>query len=422
MVVTWATKLTALSLVGQALAFGLGIFLARHLSVEDFESYVVASAAFVLMVTLVPQGIEKYTLMVIPPLLDRHRAGDVRAYLRFGCLRILIACVLAGVPVTLLALHAGELRQETRIALVISCASLPAGALVHFAIEVLTAFGRPFAATAIFRVLVPTVVLAVTGLAFAWMPQAGGAMAIAAWGAAWLIALGLMAWRIRDAVPKDYWLVPASRGSREWARHARPFWFYRVSMAVLAQAGVVALDRLQPSASEVGAFAVALSTASIAQVLATATNRVYASRLSRLLEGGDLQAVKALRQARLRWITAPLAIWLIVVLLFAGEILSLFRPEFVEAGKTPLRLLTLCIALTTLLSVEPMYFKHRRHNRTLFGNVVAAIVLQVMLLAILAPTQGATGAAVAYGIAMTLLYLNLARVARLDLQNAQVPQ
>ena len=412
--VSWATKLTVLSLSGQALVLAIGISLARHLSVEGFESYAVASAAFILMVTLVPQGIEKYSLKVIPPLLDRNEAGTVRAYLAFGCRRILLACVLVGVPVALVAWHADDLRPDTRVALVISCASLPAGALVHLAIEVLTALGRPFAATLIFRIVVPAIVLALIGAGFVLVPRVHGATAIAAWGAAWCIALGMMLVQIRRAVPRYAWSAPASPAPEDWAREARPFWFYRVAMAVLSQAGVVALDRLQPSASAVGAFAVALGIASITQVLATSTNRVYASRLSRLLDGGDLAAIAALRRARLRWIALPLAVWLIVVLVFARDILSLFRPEFAEDGTMPLRLLAICIAVTTLLSVEPTYFKHRDRNRTLFRSVIAATVLELTLLAYLVPAHGATGAAIAYGVAMTLLYIHLARQAHLD--------
>lgn len=411
-----ATRLAALSLAGQALAYVLGVFLARQLGVDGFETYVVASAAFIVMVTLVPQGLEKYALKLIPPLLDRGEPAQVGAYLRFACRRMLIACAVVGVPVALWAWHAGDLRPATRLALVISCATLPVGSLVHLAMEVLTAFGRPLAATLVFRLVVPATVLAlVTGLVVLGAAL-HGQTAIAAWSAAWCVALALMAWQIRRAAPPGLRSVTAPAATNAWAVQARPFWLYRVALAMLAQAGVFALDRLQPSASVVGAFAAAMSTASIAQVLATATNRVYASQLSRLLDGGDFAAIAALRAARLRWAAWPLAVWAALVCVFARPILSWFRPEFVEEGVLPLRLLAVCVAATTLLSTEPTYFKHRGRGRTLFHLIALAALLQVALLALLVPEHGATGAAIAYAAAVMPLYLGLAWLAQRDLR------
>jgi O-antigen/teichoic acid export membrane protein len=103
----WPTKLAALSLSGQVLLFVLGVVLARQLGVDGFESYVVAAAAFTVMVTLVPQGLDKYSLKLIPPLLDGSDFRTVRAYLAFAGRRTMIASVLVGIPVATLAWHAG---------------------------------------------------------------------------------------------------------------------------------------------------------------------------------------------------------------------------------------------------------------------------------------------------------------------------
>lgn len=372
------------------------------------------------MVAMVPQGIEKYALKVIPAWLERSDAASVRAYLAFGCRRILLGCVVVGVPVALWAWHDADLTYATRVAVVISCVSLPAGALVHLGMEALTAMGRPLAAATIFRVAVPALVLLLIASVLAFSRMVTGPFAIAAWGVAWCIALGLMAWQVRIAMPPGHTAaLPARMAEAEWIVQARPFWIYRIWPAVLAQAGVVALDQLQPSASEVGAFAAALATASIAQILATATNRVYASRLSVLLANHDRVGVAALRHARLRWLVVPLALYLLVVLVFAGDILAFFRPEFVQDGVVPLRLLAVCIALTTLLSVEPTYFKHQGRSRTLLAHVAAAMLVQFVLLLVTVPRFGATGAAIAYGAAAAMLYAGLAWRAHRDLGRAK---
>ena len=77
-----AATLAALAVAGQCITYLLTMALARTLGVAGFESYVVASAAFILMVTFAPRGVEKYTLRLLPALLAR---GD------WGCARMAYA-------------------------------------------------------------------------------------------------------------------------------------------------------------------------------------------------------------------------------------------------------------------------------------------------------------------------------------------
>lgn len=290
----------------------------------------------------------------------------------------------------------------------LSCLSLPAGALAHLALEVLTTFGRPFAAAAIFRLLVPAAVLAMAGAAIAWMPDLRASWMIAAWGLVWCLALALMAGQVLRAAPAGMFdAAPAALPGR-WIAEARPFWFYRISLAVLAQAGIVALEWLQPSSTSVGSFAAALATAAIAQVLATATNRVYASRLSLLLDQGDIAAIQRLRRERLRWLAAPLSVYLVLTLFFAPGLIALFRPEFVEEGAPALRILACSTALGIVLAMAPTYLKQQGEGRVLFRTVAMAAMLQVVLLALLVPARGAIGAAIASAVAATAFYGTLA--------------
>lgn len=404
----WATQLSAVSLAGQAIAYVLGIVLARQLGVAGFESYVVAAAAFILMVTLAPQGLEKYSLKLLPGLLERGQPGLQHGFLRFACRRTLLASVLLATAVAAVAWNADGLAGETRIAIVISCLSLPAGALVHLALEVLTAFGRALAATLVFRVLVPSTVLALAGMAIVLSPGLRAGAAIAAWGVAWCVALVLMAVQVRRSAPQGLLDAPAIEETARWSAEARPFWLYRVSLAVLAQAGIIALEGLQASSTAIGGFAAAFATAAIAQVLATATNRVYASRLSLLIERGDIAGIQRLRRERLRWLALPLLAYLLLVFAFAPELVGLFRPEFVADGAPALRILAVSTALSTVLAMAPTWLKHQGENRVLFRTVAVAALLQVALLVLLVPRLGASGAAVAHALATAVMYGTLA--------------
>ena len=149
---------------GQSVAYFLTVVLARHLGVDGFEAYAVASAAFTLMVMFSPRGIEKYSLRLLPALTERGDWGRVRGFLRFGLKRTLFTSLLLGSVVCVWALYLSDYSPIIKLAFVMSCLSLPTGALVHYYTEVLSANGRDILAIAIFRVAVPTTVLILIGL------------------------------------------------------------------------------------------------------------------------------------------------------------------------------------------------------------------------------------------------------------------
>jgi O-antigen/teichoic acid export membrane protein len=190
---------------------------------------------------------------------------------------------------------------------------------------------------------------------------------------------------------------------------------YRISLGLLGQAGVIALDWLQPSATAVGTYAAAFATAGLAVVLATATNRAYARRLAVLLERQEFATVLALRRQRLRWLVPALTVFLLIGFVYAREVLALFRPEFVEDGVTPLRLLTVATAFTVLFALAPTYLKYRRRNRTTYATMTSAAAVQILLLLALVPRFGATGAAVAYAVSMCGMYGVFALLAHREL-------
>ena len=126
-------------------------------------------------------------------------------------------------------------------------------------------------------------------------------------------------------MPPQVWNAKPTEARSAWQRKARPFLIFRISLALLAQVGVIALDRLHPSATAVGAYVAAVSTVNMALVIATSTNRFYARRLSILLEQQNYAGVLELRRERLRWLLPVMAVFLATVFYFGREILGFFR-------------------------------------------------------------------------------------------------
>ena len=99
-------------------------------------------------------------------------------------------------------------------------------------------------------------------------------------------------------------------------------------------------------------------------------------------------------------------------MLFAGPILSLFQPAFAVTGAWPLRLLVMANALSVLLALAPTILKYRAQTSATYAIVAGAAVLELLLLALLVPRFGATGAALAYLTATAGLYGAFTRLAR----------
>jgi O-antigen/teichoic acid export membrane protein len=411
-----AARLAVTAIAGQGIAYLLALLLARRLGVAGFEAYAVSGAVFVLMATFAPRGIEKYALRALPALLERADWAGARGFLRFGLRRTLATALLVGAGVAAWAAWLADLSDATRWAIVVSCAALPAGALVHYGLEVLSATGREVRALTLYRVATPALALLFVGVLLALAVDLSGAIAAACWGVAWVGVLGLMALEARRALPPAVLRAAPAEDAPLWQAEARPFFVYRLSLALLGHTGVLALDALQPSAAAVGAYAVAMGTVSLAAVLATATNRAYARRLSILLERRDFASLQALRRERLRWLLPAVAVFLVLSFAFTRELLALFRPEFAEVGVLPLRVLAMSTAFTVLLSLAPTYLKFRQRNRSTYAAVGSAAAAQGLLLLWLVPVHGATGAALAYAISMCGMYGAFAWMAHRELR------
>jgi O-antigen/teichoic acid export membrane protein len=394
-----ANRLVAVAIIGQLIAYALAILVARQLSASGFEAYVVASALFILGATLAPLGSEKLTLRLWPGLAARADWPHARGLLRFGARRTTATALATATIVGVGAAVATE--GEMRAAILVTALSLPAGALVHHGVDLLTAAGRPFRALAIFRIAVPGLALSLVAIAVARDAPIGAAFAVGAWGLGWLVALAVMAAALRPLLAPAFAGVTAQRDPG-WGRAARPFLVHRLAQSLLAQSGVLALELAggADAGADVGAYAAAMATATLAAVLATATNRAYGAELSLLLETGDAAAIAAFHRRRRAWLLLPLGGFLVVALGFPGVLLGLFRPEFVAAGTPALRILALTTAVTVTFALAPTQLKFEGRRNELYAILAAAALLQIALLALLVPPLAATGAAIAHALAM----------------------
>jgi O-antigen/teichoic acid export membrane protein len=126
-----------------------------------------------------------------------------------------------------------------------------------------------------------------------------------------------------------------------------------------------------------------------------------------------------LRRERQRWLLPAIAIFLAIVFYFGSEILGFFRPEFVDEGLTALKIFSVSTAISVLFALAPTYLKYMGHSRTTRNMVVGAAVVQIALLILLVPRFAATGAAIAYAVSMSGMYIVSSLLARRELEVLQ---
>ena len=407
--------IAAIALCGHVLSLAISVLVARRLEMEEFEAYAVSASAFLLMVSIAPLGLDKYSVRILPALVERRDLGRAHGFFRFGFSTVLASAIAIAVCVGIAVSFAARSDSSVTAALFASCVALPAGALAHFGIEVTTALGAERRATVVLRLLAPTIALACFALMILLWGDVGGAAAIAAWGIAWICAVAILVVDVRKLTPAALWTSVPLTEPRNWLSDAFPFLAYRGVLALLSHSSILLLSVMASSPSTVGAYAVALAVTAPFVALITATNRAYGRRLSISLERRDYDAIFEVRKARLRWLLPAIAAMLIVSLVFPHQLVGIFGLQRSDDAVASLRILALAGAFTMTFSLAPTYLKFTRARSFTLAAATIAVAIQTLLLMALAPRWGATGAAMAHGFAMTGMYGAFALVAWRDL-------
>jgi O-antigen/teichoic acid export membrane protein len=410
--------IAAIALCGHVLSLTISVLVARRLGIEQFEAYAVSASACLLMVSVAPLGLDKYSVQVLPVLLERRDLGRAHGFLRFGVMTILASAVAIAVCVGAAVSFVDRFDSLLTAALIASCLALPAGALAHFGIEVTTALGGERRATAVLRLLVPILALGSFGLTILVWGNVGGAAAIASWGFAWACGVAILAVGIRKSTPAGLWTSVPLTEPLTWVSESFSFLAYRGALALLSQSSILLLSIVAPTA--VGAYAVAVAATAPVVALFTATNRAYGRRLSITLERRDYNAIFEVRKARLRWLLPAIAAMLLISLVFPDQLVGIFGLQHSDEAVASLRILALASSFTMTFSLAPTYIKFNRDRRLLLVAVTVAVAVQSLLLIVLAPPLGATGAALAHSLVIAAMYGAFALVAWRDLLKRRV--
>jgi len=287
-------------------------------------------------------------------------------------------------------------------------------ALFQFGLEVVTSYGGQVKAVAIYRLLLPVVLLILNAVVWISPVSSSAVSAVLCYGVAWVIAFAALQVLFKRQVPTSVWQVKPTRQARLWLLGAWPLAASSLILTMFAQTGIIILELNHPNQLVVSAYALAFQTGTFVVILATATNRLYLPKISELLASGDFRALRATTQRRLLLIGPLTIVFLLLVLIFGRSILAVFGPEFVSAYPA-LCIIAVGASISTFFSLDPSYLHFTDRSRFVLTAMVASVVLSLILCFPLGYYFGATGAAFAYAIPISILYCVLHVVVRRDL-------
>ena len=402
-----ALVLCGFSVANYLLLYVTSILLARTLNVGDFDDYNVAVSSVLVLTSLATLGLEKYALRCLPAWPNHQDWARSSGFLQFSRRLILVTSlvlvVLFCVTLELTPTLRGKPITWRSSSWRCSC---PRPRCFKFILEVAAAYGGQLKGVASYRILFPALLLLLNAGVWVLLAASGGVSAAFSYGAAWLVAIAVLNLTTESYIPAPVWQAKPMREPGVWIRGALAMAAGSLVLTMLAQTGVIILELNHPDEAVVSAYAVAFQTGTLVVILATATNRLYAPRISALLDRGDFQALRTMARYRLL-VIAPLTLgYLFVIIAFGPSILSLFGENY-STEYPALCLIALGASVSTIFSLSPTYMHFTNRDRIVLPALVASVVLNLALCIPLSDRYGALGAAIAYAVPVSLLHAGL---------------
>jgi O-antigen/teichoic acid export membrane protein len=155
-------------------------------------------------------------------------------------------------------------------------------------------------------------------------------------------------------------------------------------------------------------------------IVATATTRLYAPRMSRLLVEHDVPAQQRLLRRRALGMSVVCGAFMTLVVLFGKPILGLFGPEF-ERGASSLVVYSIGTSLNLIFAFAPWYLQFRKRHTLVLAltGVGTALTMGAMLFVPWPDMPAYERVVLWYSVGLILLFITLRMLAVLELRRAR---
>ena len=385
-----------------AASFLFGIYAARVLGPADFGLYSLGLAVFNVLSILSLCGLDNGLVRFIALFLGEGDRSRIKGTVLFGLVLVISVGVIIGL---LLFIFSGFLSDQVfhkpglTAVLQWFALGLPlfGGASVFWA--VLQGFQNMKYLVGVKNVLEPSVRLIAVALLF----LAGFKLEAVLWShlLAWTISLAAAFFLAAK-------LSPLLKGDVRSVVEAKRVFYFSLPLLLVGflNIGISRTDRLLlgyfRGSQEVGLYSAAFQTATLLMMILQSFNTIFAPMISDLFNRHEKTKLEALFKAVTKWVlTAALPLFGVFVL-FPEKVLALFGAQFTP-GSGCLIILSSAQLINCLTGPVGYMLIMSGHPKVEFLNNLVIFLLEFGLALVLIPRYGIVGAAVAAGLALSLV-------------------
>jgi len=394
----WGTGVAlSLQVSGAGITYLSQVLLARWMGATQYGTYDYLITLSLLVGDLATLGLPNALLRFIPEYRVKQHWRHLQGIIWGSWQYVIFASVfLAGVG-TLLAIWLHPQSQFSLITILLAIWMMPLFALSRLQLEMGRAMGNLAFGYVPTLILWPGLLVISISL---FSPRVTHLEVLAFSLVSLLLSLLLQFGFLRWAFPPEWSNATPIYTPRQWFSVSLPLLLINSAGLVLSQTDIIMTGAFLGSFS-VGIYAAAVKTSSWVTFVLAAVNTVAAPMFAALHTQGDKLGLQQLVSACARWMFWPsLAIGLLLII-FSDVALGLFGEEF-TVGHWELTLLVLA-QLVNVGSGSVGYLMQMtgHQNQCVYVFGISAI-LNVILNAILIPTIGTIGAAIATALTMSL--------------------
>lgn len=394
-----------LRLLGVVLAFASQVVVARSLGAEAFGVYVTVVSWALVLSLLGGFGVPLCAVRFLSVYAEQKQWPAYRAFLRHAALLTAVSSGVIGGLMVLVFAVVPTLRPILAATLA-GVSLIPLLSASALASAVFLAAQMPLRSDGLTNLTRPTLVVVLVAGALLLGGEVGVELALVLTVAAGLAALLLqlvVLWRV--VAPN--WQGPVCTGDRKlWISSGLAVLFTTVMAALIVKLDTIVLG-IMISPTVTGPYDVAARLAITIGIASSAVNALVSPMCAQMLARDDIEGMQRIltQSTLLLFLLSGVAACGLLVL--ADPMLSLFGSSFVEA-RDALVILVAGQVAATVFGPAGGILVIAGHNRPLVVTMFCAVAVELLLLVILIPLHGRTGAALA---TMTTLCLSAAVLA-----------
>lgn len=426
-IVRGASGASALSLFNIAATFATAVLLARFMGVKEYGIYSYVLSWVTLLGVFANLGLSP---VMVRNVAVYHQEGDwarIRGMFRFSIFAVSVASVLCALAVAAVAWLLHKDSPEMRLALWLACLLLPLQALLMPFGSTQQGFRQVINAQIPSLLILPSIFLALVIGAHALSPEtllAGLSIVlrIAGLGTSLVAAIVLLRFGIRSAGRSTILPTPIYQ-PRTWLASAAPLVLMGSTFMINANADILMLGSITgPEAA--GLYKAATRGAELLTFGLVVISVPLGPLLARLYAAGEIATLQRELSRWARVAFAPAAVLAVAFVIDGSWFLALFGSEFTgHEASAALAILAAGQLIHVAAGPAGLLLLMSGHERLAAQALAVGAVLNVALNALLIPTWGVRGAAVATACSTAIFALLLVVFAfrRLKLNPTVVP-